>query len=452
MSKDLAGRADTPTGNPEIGEAEKRAVADRLLKSKTFSASPRLCDFLRYVTEEAILGRGADIRAKSIALSVYERTSVDEMTSANVVRVEARRLRRLLEDYYENEGSADPVRIHIDKGGYAPRFEQQAVGEEPSPPASQEAPAPPPRERKFNPVQLAIGIAVAVVLAAALYLTTDTSQAPDQPNTARLERQALMERSPAALEAANLVNQARGLIYPVFDANRQRLTAELFRAAIEIDPNSAGAHAGAAQTLASLALLSIDGPQHDAHLSEAYLFLERALALAPTDAWTQSAAGWVAFVARDYDNSARYSERALSLAPEDGNILDFYGVIAIFTGEFEKAAAAADRERERTGPNTRFAFLNILAAARFHQGDLAEAIRLIEESNATGGPLSAPGVFYLAAAYQSLGRTDDGLRMMKLLEQSWPDFPVERFIRRLHKSESEALKVIHPLQALGWNG
>ena len=339
MDKHSAVRSDAPENEPRIGEAEKRAAVHRLLNDKTFSASPRLCDFLQFVTEEDILGRGASIRAKSIAHFVYERTGVDEMTSANVVRVEARRLRRLLQDYYEGEGSTDSLRIYIDKGGYAPRFERQAIDAEQSVAESQEAAQPPLRKPKFSPAQLTAGIALAVILAAALYLA-GTSPESDEPNTARLERAALMERSPAALEAANLVNQARGLIYPIFDANRQQLTAELFRAAIEIDPNSAGAHAGAAQTLASLALLSIEGPQHDVYLGEARQSLDRALTLAPTDAWTQSAAGWVAFVARDYDNAARYSERALSLAPQDGNVLDFYGVIAVFTGEFEKAAAA----------------------------------------------------------------------------------------------------------------
>ena len=47
----------------------------------------------------------------------------------NLVRVDARRLRTYLANYYAGPGADDPVRIHMDKGGYAPRFEH--VVEEP---------------------------------------------------------------------------------------------------------------------------------------------------------------------------------------------------------------------------------------------------------------------------------------------------------------------------------
>lgn len=439
-----------PDEDSPISEAEKRAAVDRILVSSTFSKSPRLCDFLHYVTDESILGRGESIRAKSIASSVYERDTVEGMTSANVVRVEARRLRRRLQDYYETEGRTDTVRVHIDKGGYIPRFSRHT----PDAKKQQEGDSAAGQKQWLRPrpgkASMVVGIIGISLLVTTLILTGVIREQTETDST-QIEREALMEQSPAALEAENLVTQARGLIYPIFDFNRQRLTTELFRSAIETDANSAGAHAGAAQTLASLALLSVEGPQHDAYLEEARQLLERALTLAPTDSWTQSAAGWVAFVARDYDNAMRYSERALRLAPKDGNVLDFYGVVAIFTGEYEKAALAADPQREREGPNTRFANLNILAAARFHQGNFDETARLFEESNVGGGPLSAPGVVYLAAAYQGMGRIDEGQRMVRLLEDSWPAFPPEKVLLRLHQDEKAAQDVINRLRALGWS-
>ena len=453
MTKNPEDRGDRLGNDTEPGESERRAAVANVLKSKTFSTSPRLCSFLQYVTEEAILGRAESIRAKSIAHIVYERTSVDEMTSANVVRVEARRLRRLLEDYYENEGSKELIRIHIDKGGYAPRFEQRDTDLNASSNEGLAGAKAPPAElaKNVRPGTIAAVVAALLILFTVLYQGKESPE-PAEPKFARLEREALMERSPAALEAENLVAQGRGLIFPLFDTRRQRLTLELFRAAIEVDENSAGAHTGAAQTLATLALLSFEGEQHDAYLQEARLLLERALTLAPTDTWTQSTAGWVAFVGRDYDNAMRYSERAFSLAPDDGNVMDFYGVVAIFMGEFEKAEAAADRGRKRTGANTRFANLNILAAARYYQGEFAEAARLIEENNTTGGPLSALGVVYLAATYEALGRQQDGQRMIKLLQESWPSFPVEKVLRRLHKDEERALEILDRMRALNWSG
>lgn len=295
---------------------------------------------------------------------------------------------------------------------------------------------------------LLIGITLLVVQ----FLQLKELPSRTEPGVDRFAREALLDQSPASLEAANMADQARGLIWPIFDAERQRLTTDLFRAVIKADPNSAGAYSGAAQTLASLALLSLSGPQHDAYLAEARQMADRALALAPTDAWSQSAAGWVAFVASDYDKAMRLSERAASLAPDDGNVLDFYGVVAILSGHPELGLAAGSRNRTRTGPNTRFAYLNILAAAHFHTGDFEAAAQAFEEGNSSGGPLSAPGIVYLAATRQALGQSEEGQRLLILLHKSWPHFPVEAVLMRLHKEEKAANEVIDRLKALGWTG
>lgn len=373
------------------------------------------------------------------------------------MRVEARRLRRLLEDYYNSAGKADPVRVHIDKGGYAPRFERRAP--KAVTPGSQSQSAGEisrgiSPKRAWRPLWLWTG--GALILGLGMITTAVLREGTTAPESAtdvdRLSREALLEHSPAALEAATLTAQARGLIYPMFDPERQRLTTELFRAAIERDPNSAGAHAGAAQTLASRALLFLSGPQHDALLDEAHLMLERALALDPSGAWSQSAAGWVAFVAGDFDEAMRFSERAVALAPNDGHVLDFYGVIAIMCGEWEKAIFAATQDRHRTSANPRYVDQNILAAAKFHTGAYNEAARIIEANTAQGGPLSAPVVAYLAASYQALGRESDGRRMVALLQEDWPTFPAERVLRRLHRDNEHAMDVVDRLRDLGWDG
>ncbi|WP_170405247.1 tetratricopeptide repeat protein [Ruegeria arenilitoris] len=458
MRDPASGTSENVGGDPRLREVEMRDAISRVLKSDLFSSTPRLREFLDFVAGETILGNTDKLRAKSIAHFVYDRDPVDERSSANLVRVEARRLRRLLEDYYETEGQSDPVRVHIDKGGYAPRFERQRVQFEKSAPEPTEASAYDglaaaeiarrPAKHLLR-VTAILGVIGLIALTVLYLLLSDPTRTP-AVKSERLEREALMERSPAALEAANLTAQARGLIYPIFDAERQRLTTELFRAAIDIDPNAAGAYAGAAQTLASQALLSIDGPQHDAFLGEANEMLARALKLNPSHAWSQSAAGWVAFVEGNFENAMRYSERAASLAPNDGNVLDFFGVVAVLSGAWETAVHAALQERQRAGANTRYADQNILAAARFHMGEFEEAARIIEDSNARGGPLSAPGVVYLAATYQALGRERDGQRMLALLEEDWPGFPAEVVLKRLHRREENALEVINRLRALGW--
>ena len=81
----------------------------------------RLKDFLAYIVEEEIAGRGEGIRGKTIAQDVYGKDPTEGVDSDNVVRVDARRLRQILDHYYQSSGSGDPVRIHVDTGGYRPR-------------------------------------------------------------------------------------------------------------------------------------------------------------------------------------------------------------------------------------------------------------------------------------------------------------------------------------------
>lgn len=65
---------------------------------------------------EKLSGRGEKIMGKSIAQDVYGRRAEKDIATANVVRVDAGRLRRRLELYYAEEGRGDPVRISIAKG------------------------------------------------------------------------------------------------------------------------------------------------------------------------------------------------------------------------------------------------------------------------------------------------------------------------------------------------
>ncbi|WP_171168736.1 tetratricopeptide repeat protein [Ruegeria sp. HKCCA0370] len=437
------------SGN-DLSVEEKRAAVASVVESRIFANSPRLKEFLIYVTEKSLSEEGADLSAKSIGFHLYGRDTVDETNSANFVRVEAGRLRRSLDDYYDSDGRADAVRVQIRKGGYAPTFERHVV--------SAQSPAADGTARPLlsgGPKKLRLVLFACVLLAVIALGVFEVLRPGPRPDdaelAARVERQALMEQSPAALEAANMALQARGLIYPIFDAHRQMLTTELFRAAIEIDPNSALPYAGAAQTLGSLALLSIAGARHDNFLAEAREMRDRALELDADHEWVQSAAGWVAFVERDFESAMRYSERALSLAPENGNVLDFYGVVAVASGEFEKGLQAGDRDRPREGENTRFAYLNILGAAYFHLGLYHEAISAFEEGNASGGPVSALGVVYLAAAYSSVGREQDGRRMIDQIEKSWPGFPIEEFLTRLHREPDTARQLVKKLRSVGWS-
>ena len=108
---------------PEAALPDAEAVRDaleRVLSSREFRNAERLSRFLRYVVEETLRGGAGEIKEYAIGVEVFERGSAFDPRSDSVVRVEARRLRSKLRDYYDEEGVEDPIEISIPKGSYAP--------------------------------------------------------------------------------------------------------------------------------------------------------------------------------------------------------------------------------------------------------------------------------------------------------------------------------------------
>jgi len=99
------------------------AVLEKILASRHFSNARRLSDFLRFVVRKTASGEAAQIKEYSIALEVYGRRPDYDPKVDCIVRVEASRLRAKLRDYYEAEGSADPIRLQLPLGSYVPVFE-----------------------------------------------------------------------------------------------------------------------------------------------------------------------------------------------------------------------------------------------------------------------------------------------------------------------------------------
>lgn len=94
----------------------------RVLASLSFQAAPKSRDFLRYVATETLAGRGHRLKEFTIARSVMDRGTEFASHADSAVRVQARRVRALLERYYAEEGASDPIRITMRTGSYVPTF------------------------------------------------------------------------------------------------------------------------------------------------------------------------------------------------------------------------------------------------------------------------------------------------------------------------------------------
>jgi TolB-like protein len=105
----------TEPTTPEIKEE-----LERILTSKVFSAAQRSQAFLRYVVERSLTDAPPPLKEFSIAMDVFARGDDYDPSIDATVRVEAGRLRSRLREYYDTEGSSDPISIDVPKGAYYP--------------------------------------------------------------------------------------------------------------------------------------------------------------------------------------------------------------------------------------------------------------------------------------------------------------------------------------------
>ncbi len=105
-----------------LSPSQIRVALGAILDSKSFTRSDRCSQFLRYIVEQSLSGNADDLKEYSLGLEVFGRPSSFDPRTDTIVRVQARRLRKKLEEYYYNEGSADPVVIDLAKGAYVPTF------------------------------------------------------------------------------------------------------------------------------------------------------------------------------------------------------------------------------------------------------------------------------------------------------------------------------------------
>ncbi len=121
-------KTDTRDPSPR----EIRDELRRLLTDSKLATSKRLGRFLHFVVEESLAGRSDEISQRSIGVRALGYEPTFEPRNNPTIRIQAGRLRRTLDAYYEVEGRSNPVRIQIPRGGYAPLFlwadDQAAIG------------------------------------------------------------------------------------------------------------------------------------------------------------------------------------------------------------------------------------------------------------------------------------------------------------------------------------
>jgi Tol biopolymer transport system component len=102
-------------------DAAIRAELESILASEVFSRSQHLRRFLSFIVEQQLAGQGHTLKESVLAHELYGKGTDFDGGTDPVVRVDARRLRDKLREFYE--GRSDPVVISLPKGSYVPVFE-----------------------------------------------------------------------------------------------------------------------------------------------------------------------------------------------------------------------------------------------------------------------------------------------------------------------------------------
>jgi serine/threonine-protein kinase len=106
-------------------EKDVKAQVSRIGASPFFCKSKRLCRFLNFAANQALSGQV--LKETDVGIHVFDRGSDFDPRIDPIVRVEARRLRSKLKEYYALFGRDEQLMIDFPKGTYNPVFRFRTV-------------------------------------------------------------------------------------------------------------------------------------------------------------------------------------------------------------------------------------------------------------------------------------------------------------------------------------
>ncbi len=198
------------------GEAEKvlRALSV-IAASPAFVRSGRMIRFLDYIVNES-LSLKAEVSERQIAEAVFDRGVDWDPKLDPIVRIEARRLRTKLDQFYRENAPAAEVVISIPKGGYLATFTFPDVAVAAPAPAAEQAPIAAGARLPKGAVRWGLLLALGVLVMAGIALWSESSAVDirqDRPLLIlpfKIESAQLPERDGAAL-AGKLADEIRRL-------------------------------------------------------------------------------------------------------------------------------------------------------------------------------------------------------------------------------------------------
>lgn len=113
---------DAPDGASVVPPDRMHAEMEKVLGSRVFHGTKLLSRLLRFIVDQSMAGNTGALKESVLGVEVFGRGPGFDPRMDPIVRVDARRLRAKLAEYYGTEGVGDPVSIALPKGHYAPVF------------------------------------------------------------------------------------------------------------------------------------------------------------------------------------------------------------------------------------------------------------------------------------------------------------------------------------------
>ena len=176
--------------NPQAVKDSKRGLVSQLATSAYLARASRLREMFMYISSRVLDDSAEEIHEQEIGQEVFGRPADYDTAADNIVRVHASMLRKRLGQYFENEGSQEPMIIEIPRGNYAPVFRERP--KKPAEPEPQSVSAPARVPEPASRIPLWVSTALAVIFAAtsiALYVHSRNLAkfAPPRPTPAVAE-------------------------------------------------------------------------------------------------------------------------------------------------------------------------------------------------------------------------------------------------------------------------
>ena len=108
-------------GSPTADQCQQQV--QRILRSATFRNAVTLQQLLQFLTARVFEGGAEALKEYTIGVEAFGRPQDFDPKTDTIVRVQIHRLRQKLTEYYEADGSRDPILVEIPKGHYLPSFE-----------------------------------------------------------------------------------------------------------------------------------------------------------------------------------------------------------------------------------------------------------------------------------------------------------------------------------------